>query len=76
MQIDPHMLKKLLAMNDEQLGMLIQSIAAEAGVDPAQLGLNPSNIQSIRAALGNADVEDLKRLQSVYDAYRAGHRRP
>ena len=75
MQFDRHMLKRLLAMNDTQLGALIQKIAAEAGIDPAQLGLNPNNIQSIRKTLENADAEDLQRFQGIYDAYRTGRRK-
>ena len=53
MQIDERMLKRLLAMNDEQLGQMIQKIAAETGIDPAQLGINPQSIESVRSALGS-----------------------
>ena len=46
MQIDQKTLARLLAMNDAQLGTVIEKIAAEAGIDPALLGLNPKNIES------------------------------
>ena len=75
MQFDRHMLKRLLAMNDAQLSSLIEKIATEAGINPAQLGLNPSNIQSIRETLERADAEDLQRFQGIYDAYRTGRRK-
>ena len=75
MQFDRHMLKRLLAMNDAQLSSLIEKIATEAGINPAQLGLNPNNIQSIRKTLENADAEDLQRFQGIYDAYRTGRRK-
>ena len=60
MQIDERMLKKLLAMNDEQLGQMIQKIAAESGIDPAQLGINPQNIESVRSALGSIGEDELQ----------------
>ena len=75
MQFDRHMLKRLLAMNDAQLSALIEKIATEAGIDPAQLGLNPNNIQSIRETLEGANAEDLQRFQGIYDAYRTGRRK-
>lgn len=76
MQLDRNMLDRLLMMNDEQLGAIVRGIAAEAGIDPAQLGLNPDNIQSIRAALKSADEEDIRQLNEVYSAYRSNRRRP
>ena len=74
MQIDRKMLNRLLTMNDEQLGEFIRKIAAETGIDPAMLGLNPQNIQSIRTALGSATESDLQQLNNVYDAYKQGRR--
>lgn len=70
MQLDKKMLNRVLMMNDDQLGELIKSIAAEAGIDPAALGLNTQNIQGIRQALGNATEADLKELNTVYDSYK------
>ncbi len=75
MQLDKKMLDRLLTMNDEQLGALIQKIAAEAGIDPMALGLNPQNIAGIRQALGSATEQDLQQLNSVYDTYRQNRRR-
>ena len=53
MQIDQKMLNRLLSMNDEQLGTIIQNIANESGIDSAQLGLNPNTLQAFvkRSAL-------------------------
>ena len=75
MQLDQNMLNRLLTMNDEQLGALIGQIAQEAGIDPAELGLNPKNIASVRQALGNASQEDLARLNEVYGDYRKNRRK-
>ena len=74
MQIDERMLKKLLAMNDEQLGQMIQKIAAESGIDPAQLGINPQNIESVRSALGSIGEDELEGINRLYEDYRRGKR--
>lgn len=74
MQIDAKMLNRLLAMNDEQLGQMIQKIAAESGIDPAQLGINPQNIQSVRSALGSIGDDELEGINRLYDDYRRGKR--
>jgi hypothetical protein len=74
MQIDERMLKRLLAMNDEQLGLMIQKIAAESGIDPAQLGINPQSIESVRAALGSIGEDELAGINRLYEDYRRGKR--
>ena len=72
MQIDERMLQRLLAMNDEQLGQMIQKIAAESGIDPAQLGINPQNIESVRSALGSIGEDELEGINRLYEDYRRG----
>ncbi|MBR5120425.1 MAG: hypothetical protein IKV02_05445 [Clostridia bacterium] len=72
MQIDERMLQRLLAMNDEQLGRMIQKIAAESGIDPAQLGINPQNIESVRSALGSIGEDELEGINRLYEDYRRG----
>ncbi len=74
MQIDERMLKRLLAMNDEQLGQMIQKIAAETGIDPAQLGINPQSIESVRSALGSIGEDELEGINRLYEDYRRGKR--
>lgn len=74
MQIDRKKLDRILGMSDEQLSELVRAIANEAGVDPATLGLNPQNIQSIRTALGSATDQDLEQLNGVYEEYRKNRR--
>lgn len=74
MQLDRRMLDRLGRLDDEQLRRLIQQIATEAGIDPATLGIDPDNVQSIRHALQSTKEEDLARLGEVYDAYRQGRR--
>lgn len=70
MQIDQKTLGRLLSMNDEKLAQLIRKIAEESGISPEALGARPDDIASIRAALGSATEEDLKRLNALYAAYR------
>ena len=75
MKLDKRMVNRLLTLDDEQLGNVIKSIAAEAGIDPMQLGLNPDNIHSIRQALGSATDQDLSQLNDVYHSYKQNRRR-
>ena len=75
MQLDRKKLDRLLQMNDKQLSELVRSIAAESGIDPSALGLNPNNIQSIRQALGGATEEDLQELNRIYADYRNNKKR-
>lgn len=70
MQIDQRMLNRLLSMNDAQLGEVIRTVAAESGIDPARLGINPESITSIRAALGSATEADLAQFNALYESYR------
>ncbi len=74
MQIDRKHLDLLLSMNDDKLSELIRSIAAEAGVDPQALGLNPQNVQSIRQALSSVNEAELEQLNDVYNTYRQNRR--
>jgi hypothetical protein len=74
MQIDERMLKRLLAMNDEQLGQMIQKIAAETGIDPAQLGINSQSIESVRTALGSIGEDELEGINRLYEDYRRNKR--
>lgn len=70
MQIDQKTVNRLLSMNDAQLGEVLQKIAAEAGIDPLSLGLNPENIDSVRRALGSVGDTELAQLNEMYQDYR------
>ena len=72
MQIDERMLKRMLTMSDEQLGQMIQKIAAETGIDPAQLGINPQSIESVRSALSSIGDDELEGINRLYEDYRRG----
>ena len=70
MQIDQQMLNRLLSLDDEHLSELIRSVATEAGIDPALIGLNPKNIADIRQALGSASDQNLQQINEIYQIYR------
>ena len=70
MQIDRRMLDRLLSLDDVQLEAVIKKVASQAGIDPAQLGLSPENIQQLRRAMGSTYPEDLRRFQEIYNTYR------
>ena len=70
MQIDRQALEKLLSMNDRQLSAVIQRLAAQSGINPADFNMDPKSIESIRTALGSATDEDLKRIAEQYEANR------
>ena len=67
MQINRENLDKLLAMNDRQLKMVIQHLAVQSGIDPAEFNIDTNSIESIRRALGSASDEDLKRIAEQYE---------
>lgn len=70
MQLDREALNKLLTLNDRQLKLIIQRLAAESGIDPAEFNIDPKSIESIRAALSTASDEDLRRIAEQYEANR------
>ena len=72
MQIDRRTLNGLLALNDDQLAAVIARLAAQSGIDPRELGIDVSSIQSIRAALSGATDAELERIMAQYKAKEQG----
>ena len=70
MQIDRKSLEKLLTLNDRQLEFIIKKIAAESGIDPAALNINPNDISSVRRALSGATDEDIRMITKQYEDYK------
>ena len=68
MQIDRKALDQLLSMNDRQLKAVIQRLAKNSGIDPAEFHSDPQSIDSIRRALSTASDEDLRRIAEQYEA--------
>lgn len=75
MTLDRNAVDKLLSLNDRQLALVIKKLTAEAGIDPAMLQINASNIAAIRAALSVATDEDLQRATEQLAKWQnGGHR--
>lgn len=70
MQIDKKALENLLAMNDKQLGTVINRLLKESGIDASQLNIDTKNIASIRTAISSATDEELKNVVDMYEANR------
>ncbi len=75
MQLDRNMLQRLLELDDDSLTRVIQTIAAESGIDPSLLGIDTNAVQSIRSALGSVNDKDLEQLNVLYREYRKNRRR-
>lgn len=67
MEINRDNLNRLLALNDRQLKMIITTLAAQSGIDPAEFNIDTGSIESIRRALGSATDADLKRVAEQYE---------
>lgn len=70
MQIDRASLDKLLAMNDLQLKMVIHKLIRESGIDPAQFNINPSDLASVRQALGSVSDRELEQIVAQFEQTR------
>jgi len=70
MQIDRQSLDKLLMLNDRQLSLVINKIAAGSGIDLSSFNIDPKDIENVRRALRGATDEDLKRVAEQYEASR------
>ncbi len=72
MEINRDSINKLLGLNDKQLKSIIQNLARESGIDPAEFNIDPASIESIRRALSGATDEDLKKIAEQYEANKKG----
>ena len=72
MQINRENLDKLLSLNDRQLKMMIQRIAAQSGIDPKDFNIDPNSIDSIRKVLGSASDAELSRIAEQYQSSKKG----
>ncbi len=70
MQLDKQALDRLLQMNDRQLSLIINKLAAESGIDLSSFNMNPSDIASVRQALRCATDEDLRRVSEQYEDFK------
>ena len=68
MQINKNALNGLLSLNDKQLMSIINRLAADSGIDPAQFNIDPKDVASVRAALSSATEDDLQSIVKQYEA--------
>jgi hypothetical protein len=59
MKLDRNAVRRLLALNDAQLGALITRLAGENGINLAGFTIRPDDIASVRKALEMATDEDI-----------------
>lgn len=62
MILDRNALNKLLLLNDGQLKMVMERLAAESGLDLSALNISTDDISSVRSALSGASDRDLERV--------------
>lgn len=62
MILDRNALNKLLLLNDSQLKMIMERLAAESGLDLSALNISADDISSVRSALSGASDSDLEKV--------------
>lgn len=72
MQINRENLDKLLSLNDRQLKLMIQRIAAQGGIDPKDFNIDTNSIESIRRVLGSASDAELAKIAEQYKNGKKG----
>ena len=70
MQIDRNALEKLLSLNDRQLKLVINKLAAESGIDLSGFNIDSKDIESIRKGLSSATDSDIQRVAEMYEQNR------
>lgn len=74
MKLDRKALDRLLSLNDTQLKGVIESIAAESGLDLSSFGISQRDIASIRNALSSATDEDIQKASEQLNEYNKNRR--
>ena len=74
MKLDRKALDRLLSLNDTQLKGVIESIAAESGLDLSSFGISQRDITSIRNALSSATDEDIQKASEQLNEYNKNRR--
>ncbi len=72
MEINRDSINRLLSLNDRQLKGIIQNLAKESGINPAEFNIDTDSIESIRRALSAASDDDLKKVAEQYEANKRG----
>ncbi len=70
MQIDRNALEKLLSLNDRQLKLVINKLAADNGIDLSGFNIDSGDINSIRKGLSSATDSDIEKVARMYEQNR------
>lgn len=65
MQLDKKSLDRLLALNDDQLRMVMRGLLKEYGVDPTAVPLEQFDMGKLRAVLSASTEEDIQRFMAI-----------
>ena len=74
MDFDRNSLSKLLKLSDDELILVIQEIAKEAGVEPQKVKVGKADIAKIRAVLSIASDDDIARLLGQFGGMNNGRK--
>lgn len=72
MMLDKKAIDTILALDDNNLALVIQRLAMSAGIDPSSIKIGPSELRGIRSALAVATDGDIQRFTELLKNYRAG----
>jgi hypothetical protein len=72
MTLDKKAIDKLMTLDDKRLSLVIQKLAADAGIDPSTLNIGPSQLAGIRSALSMATDNDIQRAGELLKNYKIG----
>ena len=72
MMLDKNTLEKILKLPDQQLIMIIKSIAAQNGIDINNMNITKEQLSSLRKALSGADDGDIKKAAEIFKNYKGG----
>ena len=73
MQLDKKSLDRLLALNDDQLRMVLCGLLREYGVDPATVPLEQFDMGKLRGVLSGATEEDVQRFVGMLSGSSGKH---
>lgn len=74
MNFDRNSLKKLLALNDDELAKVISEIALEAGVNPSSFSVKKADLAKVRTLLSMASDKEISDLLTQFGGKNNGNR--
>ena len=75
MKIDKASIMRMLALDDKQLKLIIERVAAGAGVDIPAESLTPQSLAALRSAVERADEGELAGIAQNFADGSLGERR-